>query len=230
MIGTGSHQALMHGRVPSRSGMTYTRTRCGFILTDFSLSPLYASMEVLRIFDLSPESAMESLKQQLAELTEGSDLRSPFIANFASGRRRYLCRTFLLDVLPELMRTNTLQPALAFLFERSRICGADFDLVATAYRLTPRELDSLTLLTEGLTSKEIGARMRVSPNTIKAFLRSLMGKMGVSTRTELMRKFLDHAYMAFAPGALRSRQPVGNASFVQENEGRLNGDGRLGSA
>ncbi|MGH9785247.1 MAG: response regulator transcription factor [Terriglobia bacterium] len=229
MIETGSHQALMHGCAPSRSGMTYTRTRCGLIVTDSCLNPLYANMEALYIFNPRPESTPVSLKQQLAELTEGCDLRSPFIADFASGRRRYLCRTFPLDVLPELFHTNELQPALAFLFERSRICGADFDLVATAYRLTPRELDSLTLLTKGLTSKEIGARMRVSPNTVKAFLRSLMGKMGVSTRTELMRKFLDHAYMAFTPGAM-PRQPLGNVSFVRENEDRLNGDGGLGNA
>ena len=41
-------------------------------------------------------------------------------------------------------------------------------------------------LLRGLTSKEIGQEMSISPNTVKAFLRSAMTKMGVSTRAGLI--------------------------------------------
>jgi DNA-binding NarL/FixJ family response regulator len=49
-------------------------------------------------------------------------------------------------------------------------------------RLTPREQETVALLATGLTNKEISARMGVSVNTVKAFLRSVMLKLGVTTR------------------------------------------------
>jgi DNA-binding CsgD family transcriptional regulator len=41
-------------------------------------------------------------------------------------------------------------------------------------------------LLRGLTSKEIAQEMSISPNTVKAFLHSVMTKMGVSTRAGLI--------------------------------------------
>ena len=198
MVGPEIYHNPVFGRTLSRPGASFAKTRCGLILSDSCLNPLYANLEACRILNPNPESVLESLKQQLSKVAGGFDLHTPFILNFMSGRRHYICRALPLEVVPEQILANALQPTVVFLFERSHICGADFDLVATAYRLTPRELDSLTLLTEGLSSKEIGVRMRVSPNTVKAFLRSVMSKMGVCTRTELMKKFLDHSYLALA--------------------------------
>jgi hypothetical protein len=40
----------------------------------------------------------------------------------------------------------------------------------------------------GLTTKEIAARIRISPNTVKSFLRSIMLKMGVTTRSGIVGK------------------------------------------
>jgi len=45
-----------------------------------------------------------------------------------------------------------------------------------------------TLLTLGLTSKEIASRMNISPNTVKAFFRMVMTKMLVSTRSGIVGK------------------------------------------
>ena len=42
------------------------------------------------------------------------------------------------------------------------------------------------MLLQGLTSKEIAVRMGISPNTVKAFLRLVMVKMGVSTRSGIV--------------------------------------------
>ena len=39
-------------------------------------------------------------------------------------------------------------------------------------------------------SKEIADRMTVSPNTVKAFLRLVMIKMGVSSRSAIMAKII----------------------------------------
>jgi len=43
-------------------------------------------------------------------------------------------------------------------------------------------------LLQGLTSKEIANRMGISPNTVKAFLRLVMVKMKVSTRSGIAGK------------------------------------------
>jgi hypothetical protein len=43
-------------------------------------------------------------------------------------------------------------------------------------------------LLQGLTSKEIATRMQISPNTVKAFVRLVMVKMKVSTRSGITGK------------------------------------------
>ena len=45
---------------------------------------------------------------------------------------------------------------------------------------------------QGLTSKEIAVRMKISPNTVKAFLRLVMVKMKVSTRSGIAGKLKEH--------------------------------------
>jgi len=60
------------------------------------------------------------------------------------------------------------------------------------FHLTCREKEIVTLLSEGLTSKEIAGRMRISSNTVKAFLRQIMSKMGVSNRSGILGKALRH--------------------------------------
>jgi len=58
------------------------------------------------------------------------------------------------------------------------------------FELTPREKETVELLIQGLTSKEIATRMKISPNTVKAFLRIVMVKMGVSTRSGILGKVI----------------------------------------
>jgi DNA-binding CsgD family transcriptional regulator len=58
------------------------------------------------------------------------------------------------------------------------------------FELTKREKETVELLIQGLTSKEIATRMKISPNTVKAFLRIVMVKMGVSTRSGILGKVI----------------------------------------
>jgi LuxR family maltose regulon positive regulatory protein len=51
-------------------------------------------------------------------------------------------------------------------------------------QLSKRELEVLQLIAEGLTNPEIGARLYLSPHTIKAHARSIYGKLGVNNRTQ----------------------------------------------
>jgi DNA-binding NarL/FixJ family response regulator len=50
--------------------------------------------------------------------------------------------------------------------------------------LTPRETEVLQLLAEGLSNKGIAERLKITPNTIRTYLTSIFGKMGVEDRTQ----------------------------------------------
>ena len=50
--------------------------------------------------------------------------------------------------------------------------------------LTPRERDVLMLLREGLTNRQIGERLYMSPKTASVHVTALLRKLDVSSRTE----------------------------------------------
>lgn len=189
---------------PERCNGSFSRTRCGLVLADIALRPLYVNSEAVRICDANPKSLSDSLHKRLLDVCRGHDIREPFVLEFHSRRRRYLCRAFPLDTVPIV--DGVRHPSLVLFLERSNITGADLDFVSRIFRLSAREQVALAFLTTGLTSKDIAARMRVSPNTVKAFLRAVMSKMGVATRTELMKIFLDHAYIAYRSAPSWSEQ------------------------
>ena len=62
---------------------------------------------------------------------------------------------------------------------------ADHHDAAGPDRLTPRELEVLDLVTQGLRNKEIAARLGISENTAKFHLRNILEKLHAESRTEL---------------------------------------------
>ncbi len=54
--------------------------------------------------------------------------------------------------------------------------------------LSQREQEVLTLINEGLSNKDIAARMNVAATTVKAHIRNLYGKLDVSRRTEALAR------------------------------------------
>ena len=80
---------------------------------------------------------------------------------------------------------------MVFQLERSQHTPTNISKVAEKFHLTHREQETLELLVEGMTSKEIGERMKVSPHTVKAFLRLIMAKMGCATRSGVIGKLFN---------------------------------------
>ena len=59
-------------------------------------------------------------------------------------------------------------------------------------KLTPREIEVLQLLSEGLGNKEIASRLNISEHTAKFHVASILGKLGATTRTEAVTLGIRH--------------------------------------
>jgi DNA-binding NarL/FixJ family response regulator len=81
---------------------------------------------------------------------------------------------------------------------QARVAGGDADafLVAAvgeaadqppAEALSPREIDVLELLAEGLSNKGIARRLGISDQTVKFHVASITGKLGAHSRTAAVR-------------------------------------------
>jgi DNA-binding NarL/FixJ family response regulator len=60
--------------------------------------------------------------------------------------------------------------------------------LVSAEPLTPREVQVLELLAEGLPNKTIAARLGISDQTVKFHIASLSGKLGAANRTDAVRR------------------------------------------
>lgn len=70
------------------------------------------------------------------------------------------------------------------LAQESQPLPAGADVAAPATRLTPRQLEVLDLLCQGLPNKSIGRRLDLSENTVRWHVQSILAFLQVSTRSE----------------------------------------------
>jgi DNA-binding NarL/FixJ family response regulator len=62
--------------------------------------------------------------------------------------------------------------------------------------LTPREVQVLELLAEGLSNKAIAARLGISDQTVKFHIASLSSKLGAANRTDAVRRAVRRGLIA----------------------------------
>ena len=60
--------------------------------------------------------------------------------------------------------------------------------------LTPRESEVLALITRGLSNEQVATTTRLSPNSVKSYIRGAYRKIGVSSRTQAVLWALDHGF------------------------------------
>lgn len=77
------------------------------------------------------------------------------------------------------------------LFREAIFRQSSMDVPPRAKSLTAREKQVMRFLLEGLSNKEIGARLEVSESAVKATLQQLFNKTGVRTRSQLVRIALE---------------------------------------
>ena len=75
----------------------------------------------------------------------------------------------------------------AFLVTPAADLADDSRVGPQAEALTPREIEVLELLAEGLSNKGIAGRLGISDQTVKFHVASISGKLGARSRTEAVR-------------------------------------------
>jgi DNA-binding CsgD family transcriptional regulator len=169
--------------------------RLGLVVVDESLSLLAFNSEAIQIltFPEHPEKVAhlsEWISKQIrARLLDGQSLNpANFLREFQSHKRTYLCRSVPLNTNGAAVVSR--KASIAILLERKTNGVVKLAEISQRYNLTSRELETVQLLLQGLTSKEIAQRMKISPNTVKAFIRLVMVKMNVSTRSGIIGKIV----------------------------------------
>lgn len=176
--------------------MHTTPTRPGLIVVDNSLGVVAYNGEAVHI--LTYPDLPEKIRHLDSWLTNkirvdlaGKQSPPRFVEEFRSARRMYHCRSFPLDVRSQNGNgTSASGGMLVVLLERRSNEAVRISEISQKFGLTAREQETVQYLLEGFTSKEIAQRMKISPNTVKAFLRLVMVKMNVSTRSGIIGRFV----------------------------------------
>ena len=177
---------------------TATGSAAGFVIVDKELKVISFNAEAVRTLTY-PQDAKEIEALNRAELSTllavrirsvlafGETLgQAGFVGEFIFGRRRYVCRSFCANASAE----SSSEMRVALVLERAPSKLMPLAAVGQQFRLTQRELEVLGYLMQALSSKEIAQQMGVSPSTVKAFLRTMMIKMGVCSRSAAVGKAL----------------------------------------
>ncbi len=128
-----------------------------------------------------PREILEGIQQHKSSGATNCEMQ------FRVGASVYLCRSYLLET-----RSGQLTELSFMALHLERIAGAQEaiqDAIAM-YNLTEREEQTLKGILMGLSTKEVADQMSISPNTVKAFTRLIMIKLGVTTRWGIIAKVL----------------------------------------
>ncbi len=123
--------------------------------------------------------------------------KNEVMAAFASGAEAYCIKGSSVDVLMTAIATVAqggiyLDAKIADIAIQSLSSTdpADALIAEVEHDLSERELQVLALLVEGLSNPDIAKQLFISPNTVKAHMKSLMNKLAVNDRVQVAVKAL----------------------------------------
>ena len=190
-----SSEAAERSRL-KREPMHIAPARPGLIVVDDSLSVFACNGEALQIltFPDQPEKIRQVdtwLTNKIRSNLLAKKVSTGFLSEFRSAKRKYLCRSFPLDS-GGIYANGSGPPKglMIVILERQSNEAVTITEISERFGLTAREQETVQFLLEGLTSKEIAQRMKISPNTVKAFIRLVMVKMNVSTRSGIIGRVI----------------------------------------
>lgn len=157
----------------------------GLVLLDSSLKPIAFDRGAAAILNHAnqtgiPEEILRAIRgRKLAELSSIKTV-------FRIGKNEYMCRAYAVEYEAGLPG----QSIVVLHLERDSSMGNAIYEAALKYNLTEREQEALKGVSMGLSNKQLAERMNISPNTVRAFLRFIMVKMGVTSRSAIVAKIL----------------------------------------
>jgi DNA-binding CsgD family transcriptional regulator len=166
----------------------------GVVLFDRSGTPLNANEAARAWFDELPDagigvdvpSPVRVLLAHAVAVAEGHE-RGPARMRLRTARGRWL--VLHASHLPGATGADDL---LALVVEPATSAEVA-PIVVEAYGLTPREQDVISALARGLGTAETARELFLSAHTVRDHVKSVFGKLGVSTRGELVAKlFAEH--------------------------------------
>lgn len=170
----------------------------GFLLAERSLKPIYWNNAASFILRHPTETRATANPSWLQERIRSLFQTERFVTgiapvSFLSGKRPYICRSFLIE-----SQDKSSPPAMvALVLEPRPRVPIDLLEVTRRFRLSQRESETVEHLIGGLTTKGAAQRMGISPNTVKQFVRLIMSKMGVTTRSGIVGKLIGD----YSPGS-----------------------------
>ncbi|MDR1513498.1 MAG: response regulator transcription factor [Propionibacteriaceae bacterium] len=163
--------------------VTARATRPDVIVMDLRLPGLSGAVATRRIL---AEAAEEDWTPRVLVLTtyEDDDTITEAIEAGASG---YLLKSALPDEIISAVRAtaqgrSVLAPSVAAAMVRKMRDAA------TEAALSPRELEVLSLVADGLSNAEIGQELWVEPSTVKTHLEHIYAKLGVAGRIKAVQR------------------------------------------
>lgn len=127
-----------------------------------------------------PAEILESIQSRTRAGVPYSKMRFPT----ASGE--YVCRSYLVESEDGLLSGRL----VALHLERASMGDLAIRDISNRYHLSEREEETLKGVLMGLSTKEVADQMAISPNTVKAYIRLIMIKLGVTTRWGIIAKVI----------------------------------------
>jgi len=148
--------------------------------------------EPLRGFEVCRRLRTASPNTAVIMLLDSSK-RESVVAAFGAGARGVFCRAHSIDTLRKCIcsvhsgQIWANSNEMLFVLE-AFANAAPIRLVNThgALLLSKREQDVVRCVTEGLTNRQIAARLKLSEHTVKNYIFRIFDKLGVSTRVEMV--------------------------------------------
>lgn len=171
------------------------RATPGLLILDADSRLLYMNAEAGRILAWSSKGHPASLAdfealipREVQEWYRRLGQDGPGVAPgviYRSGQRWYLARRLDLEAKP-----GQRDGPAGVLLERMSESRLLISRIGRQYRLTPREQELVTYITQGLRDKQAARHMGISFHTVRASLRTIRAKLGVTTRTGIVARFL----------------------------------------
>jgi two-component system NarL family response regulator len=154
--------------------------RPDLILMDITMPEMNGLVALRKIRSLLPDT-------QVVMLTVSEDDSDLFEA-IRLGASGYLLKSLNADEFLEMLEGLGHGEAVMTRETTARLMRGFADLAdqqeSSPDRLSPRELELLQLVAEGLSNKAIGQQLSVSVNTVKYHMKNILQKLGAQNRTE----------------------------------------------